>query len=107
MQLQSCLLIDTWHMDSVYNPLLPQGRAALHCGDALLSAAPALCHTGRWTDNVCSCVLLLLLLLFSLLCLQLFNTGDPLLQAAVFLVDRVSNAILPSWLTTLHNRAMP
>lgn len=53
--------------------------------------------------TVCVPVLLLLLLP----CVQLFNTGNPLLQAAVFMLDRVSNAILPSWLTTRHNRAMP
>lgn len=37
--------------------------------------------------------------------LQLFNTGNPLLQMAMFVYDRVSNALLPSFLTTRHNRA--
>ena len=39
--------------------------------------------------------------------MQLFNTGNPLLQMAMFVLDRVSNAVLPSFLTTAHARAMP
>lgn len=39
--------------------------------------------------------------------LQLFNSGNPLLQVAMFVYDRVSNALLPSFLTSRHNRAMP
>jgi hypothetical protein len=39
--------------------------------------------------------------------LQLFNTGNPLLQVAMFVYDRVTNAILPAMFTTAHGRAMP
>lgn len=39
--------------------------------------------------------------------LQLFNSGNLLLQVAMFVYDRVSNALLPSFLTSRHNRAMP
>jgi hypothetical protein len=38
---------------------------------------------------------------------QLFNTGNPLLQVAMFVLDRVSCALLPSFLTAAHARAMP
>jgi len=40
-------------------------------------------------------------------CLQLFNSGYSLLQMAMFVQDRVSNALLPSFLTSAHSRAMP
>jgi hypothetical protein len=56
---------------------------------------------GKPLTYVCTCPVCVFVLL------QLFNTGNPLLQMAMFVYDRVSNALLPSFLTTRHNRAMP
>lgn len=38
---------------------------------------------------------------------QLFNTGNPLVQAAMFVLDRLASALLPRWLVTAHSRNMP
>jgi hypothetical protein len=38
---------------------------------------------------------------------RLFNSGNPLLQAAMFCLDRVMSWVLPSWLTTAHARNVP
>lgn len=38
---------------------------------------------------------------------RLFNSGNPVLQMAMFVVDRVSSWILPNWLITAHARNMP
>jgi hypothetical protein len=40
-------------------------------------------------------------------CLQLFNTGNPLLQMSMFVLDRVASFFLPNWLYTAHARNMP
>lgn len=40
-------------------------------------------------------------------CLQLFNTGNPLLRAAMFVLDRAASFFLPSWLYTAHARNVP
>ncbi|GFH27219.1 uncharacterized protein HaLaN_25507, partial [Haematococcus lacustris] len=36
--------------------------------------------------------------------LQLFNSGNSLVQAGLLLVDRTMAALLPSWLWTKHAR---
>eukprot|EP00775_Hariotina_reticulata_P004521 gene4521-4773_t len=35
---------------------------------------------------------------------RMFNSGNPVLQAAVFVFDRVTSALLPNWLITKHSR---
>lgn len=35
---------------------------------------------------------------------QLFNSGSALGKAAAYIIDRVSGALLPSWLLTAHAR---
>lgn len=37
----------------------------------------------------------------------LFNTGNPLLQTAMFCLDRVMMWVLPTWLYTAHGRNVP
>ncbi|WIA33949.1 hypothetical protein OEZ86_007044 [Tetradesmus obliquus] len=37
----------------------------------------------------------------------LFNTGNPVLQASMFMLDRVASFFLPNWLYTAHARNMP
>ncbi|KAF6255308.1 hypothetical protein COO60DRAFT_1536079 [Scenedesmus sp. NREL 46B-D3] len=38
---------------------------------------------------------------------RLFNTGNPLLRAAMFVLDRAASFFLPSWLYTAHARNVP
>jgi hypothetical protein len=38
---------------------------------------------------------------------RLFNSGNPLLQTAMFCLDRVMSWLLPGWLTSAHARNVP
>jgi hypothetical protein len=80
--------------------LLCAGSAAV---DHVLACARSQCAAA---DNVSATGRLSLHVLVRP-CLQLSNTGDPLLQMSMFVLDRVASFFLPNWLYTAHTRNMP